>query len=406
MTIANPILLWTLGGLAIPIAIHLLSRKEGRVLKLGSLRHVQETSTQQFRGIRLNEVPLLLLRCILLGLFCFIVAGFFFPGARETKWVVVEKGLDRQPRIRVMLDSLIADGYEPHWLTRGLPDLGDSVSVFQHVNYRELVIKLEERNISSIIVFASNSPSSFSGVNLPIAGNIRWISQPRGTTDYTLESIRVSKDSVVNRMAHSEASVTTYTWSPGLVIDRPFPPPVVVAGPVINVGLVADRQYDRDRKIIKAALLAMQGMLPFRIAIEEDPTKAMGADWRVWLSDSQPPSEKVIRLSPSHEPDLLVKTAPSTWILTKRLNEHVAIESNLSVSLAEIIIPDRNELEGVASEHDRRLLSDSLAWSSNETNTDRSNQAGIATNSSEPFLLIAFLIVLMSERLLAYRRKQ
>src|SRR5690349_19991703 len=100
MKIADPILLWTLGGLAIPIAIQLLSRKEGRVLKLGSLRHVQGTSTQQFRGIRLNEVPLLVVRCILIGLFCFIVAGLFFAGARETKWVVVEKGLDQQPRIR------------------------------------------------------------------------------------------------------------------------------------------------------------------------------------------------------------------------------------------------------------------------------------------------------------------
>jgi hypothetical protein len=404
--LANPILLWTLGGLAIPVAIHLLSRKEGRVLKLGSLRHVQETSTQQFRGIRLNEIALLLLRCALITLFCLIVAGLYFPGARETKWVVVEQGLDQQPRIHAMIDSLVTGGYESHWLARGFPDLGDSVPASQPVNYRELVIKLEALNISSIIVFASNSPGSFNGVSIPIASNIRWISQPGAKADYTLETVRIPTDSVANRIAHSDAIVTTYIWSPGLAIDRPFPPPAVVAGPVISVGLVTDRQYDRDRKIFTAALRALHSMIPFKIVIEEDPAKAMDADWRVWLSDGQPPSEKVIKLSPGNESDLLVKTGPSAWTLTKRLNEHIAIESNLSVALAEIIIHDRHKLEGVASEHDSRLLPDSLAWSFNETNSDRPNQAGIATNSTEPFLLIAFLIILMSERILAYHRKQ
>jgi len=99
MTIANPILLWALAGLSIPVAIHLLSRKEGKVLKLGSLRHVQETSTQQFRGIRLNELPLLILRCTLIVAFSFLLAGIFLPASKNIKWVLVERGLEKQPRM-------------------------------------------------------------------------------------------------------------------------------------------------------------------------------------------------------------------------------------------------------------------------------------------------------------------
>ncbi|MBP9924506.1 MAG: BatA domain-containing protein, partial [Cyclobacteriaceae bacterium] len=71
---AQPIFLWALTALAIPIGIHLLSRKEGKVVKMGSLRHLRETSTQQFKGIKLNELLLLALRCLLIILFVGLLA--------------------------------------------------------------------------------------------------------------------------------------------------------------------------------------------------------------------------------------------------------------------------------------------------------------------------------------------
>ena len=40
---------------AVPVAIHLLSRKEGKVIKVGSLRHLRETTTRQFRSLKPNE---------------------------------------------------------------------------------------------------------------------------------------------------------------------------------------------------------------------------------------------------------------------------------------------------------------------------------------------------------------
>jgi hypothetical protein len=72
---AQPIFLWALTALAVPIGIHLLSRKEGKVVKMGSLRHLRETSTKQFKGIKLNELLLLALRCLLIILFVSLLAG-------------------------------------------------------------------------------------------------------------------------------------------------------------------------------------------------------------------------------------------------------------------------------------------------------------------------------------------
>jgi len=73
MQFKQPILLWALAGLIVPLAIHLLSRKEGQVIRLGSLRHLRETSTQQFRGIKLNEILLLALRSLLVILFVLLI---------------------------------------------------------------------------------------------------------------------------------------------------------------------------------------------------------------------------------------------------------------------------------------------------------------------------------------------
>lgn len=49
MQLTQSVWLWGLMALALPIAIHLLSRKEGRVVPVGSLRHLRETTSQQFR---------------------------------------------------------------------------------------------------------------------------------------------------------------------------------------------------------------------------------------------------------------------------------------------------------------------------------------------------------------------
>src|SRR6478609_8113003 len=102
----NPLYLFALAGLAIPIAIHLLSRKEGKVIKLGSVRHVVETSTQQFKGIKLNELVLLALRCTMIIVFSLLLSGLQCTSRSNEKWVIVEKELHGFPNLSSILDSL------------------------------------------------------------------------------------------------------------------------------------------------------------------------------------------------------------------------------------------------------------------------------------------------------------
>ena len=120
MQFSQPIFLWALAGLSIPLAIHLLSRKEGKVIRMGSLRHLRETSTQQFKGIKLNELLLLALRSLLIILFVFLISGLHWKDGVK-KWLVVETGLEKNSSAKELADSLIGIDYDWHWLRPGFP---------------------------------------------------------------------------------------------------------------------------------------------------------------------------------------------------------------------------------------------------------------------------------------------
>src|SRR5919107_1833405 len=113
MQFLNPIWLWGLTGLLIPIGIHLLSRKEGRTIKIGSVRHLEDNTTRQFKSIRLNEYLLLALRCLLITLLVFLLSDFIFNGIDENKkWLLIEKGLECDDKLAVLIDTLQKRGFE------------------------------------------------------------------------------------------------------------------------------------------------------------------------------------------------------------------------------------------------------------------------------------------------------
>src|SRR5687767_2711962 len=108
MLFLNPIWLWGLTGILIPIGIHLLSRKEGRTIKIGSVRHLENTHTKQFKSLRLNEILLLVLRCLLITILVFLLSGLHIKGTKKKglQWLLVEKGLEHEPEFSLLIDSL------------------------------------------------------------------------------------------------------------------------------------------------------------------------------------------------------------------------------------------------------------------------------------------------------------
>src|SRR5690242_6992747 len=126
MAFANPIWLWGFSALSIPLAIHLLSRKEGKVIAMASLRHLKDANTQQFKSLKLNEILLLILRSLIIILVVLFLSGLQIQKASDQKWVVIENSLQENAQTKSLVDSLTTQGFEAHLLAKDFPKITEA----------------------------------------------------------------------------------------------------------------------------------------------------------------------------------------------------------------------------------------------------------------------------------------
>lgn len=402
--LTNPIFLWSLLGLSVPIAVHLLSRKEGKVIRIGSIRHIQETSTQQFKGIKLNELLLLALRCVMIIIFALLLSGLQCTSLRNEKWVVVEKSLENLPSIKIILDSLRKEGYEQHQLAEGFP-MTLSDDTVSEINYWKLAEQLESMNLSHAVVFASNRLENFKGMRIPLMPNLKWISVSLSQEDYPLQAIQLDSDSIFLRMGHSNGDESYFETEKTKTLTHT----ISVSSPdSIRVLIVSDDSYGYDRGIIIAALKGMENAFPIKLKIIETNSFTFSTskvDWCIWLSDKKPHENNSLRLISLHlrkSNNLLIHFKSNEWELTKHLNEEVALEGNLTLQFAELIIPSM-QLREIANTKDRRMMPDSMVWAQADS---KKTEAAILPSPADHFLVILLLIILFVERVIAYKRNQ
>ncbi|MDZ7933603.1 MAG: BatA domain-containing protein [Emticicia sp.] len=74
MEFINPLMLWGSLAISIPIIIHFWHQKKGRLIEWAATQWLVEKDLQQSRGIRLDNILLLILRCLLLLTLCFFLS--------------------------------------------------------------------------------------------------------------------------------------------------------------------------------------------------------------------------------------------------------------------------------------------------------------------------------------------
>lgn len=399
---AQPIFLWALTALAVPIGIHLLSRKEGKVVKMGSLRHLRETSTQQFKGIKLNELLLLALRCLLIILFVGLLAGFQWNSNDAKKWVLVESGLENHPQVKEVADSLEEDGFEWRWLQRGFP-LREQQQVSE-VNYWRAIDDLNNENVSQAIVFSRSTIKDFEGMRPEMDSVITWISIPAEPNEFVLQALKKNENQFLIRKGMTTSENISFTTEEVLVL-----PDSITAEPIrqIKISIVSDESHAPDVQILKAALNAIQLTLPVEFKIQNSKKLEAGSNWVFWLSDETIPasdSTNIVAIRPKIVNQLITKQKVNQWTINKRLTVDVARHENLSLKLAELMLAD-SKLTTRLNRYDERVLPDSIIFSGSKK-VESVLKAGMIATSPNKFVLLLFLLVLIVERITAYAKKQ
>jgi hypothetical protein len=166
--------------------------------------------------------------------------------------------------------------------------------------------------------------------------------------------------------------------------------------------IVSDDQHGYDQMMTEAALNAIENSFPIHMLIVKSKSLKTGNfDWVIWLSmEKKPNRANIITMSVRNSKNLFVQTSRNEWQITQRLDEEIALKENLTLKLAEILLPRENQ-ERIANANDVRVIPDSMAWSS-----EKNQQANIlrASTPANRILIVCLLALLFVERIVAYKR--
>jgi hypothetical protein len=212
----NPIAFIALASLAVPVAIHLWSRGLGRRVRVGSLRFLEETERRQLRTIRLNQVPLLLIRLLVFSLLVCLVAQPVWidekpvAGEQAARWVLVHPET-LQPASYAetyrTVDSLAATGASVRRLAPGFPavdldavDLDEGPAADEGAVDVWSLLREADRALpegSTITVVGPGRVVDFRGARPALRSFVAWIEVDAGSPNrWVAEARWIGADSI------------------------------------------------------------------------------------------------------------------------------------------------------------------------------------------------------------------
>lgn len=342
LDLAAPLNLWALTGLALPIAIHLWRRRTRHTYQIGSLALLQESQPSRFRSRSLTDVPLFVLRVLLIGVLAFLIGEPFLrllhlPGGQEgQRWALVDPDLLRdwkqnrdeyaleQHHFEESLRSLQNDGWQLRLFTPDHPpfSLDDDVpeTSLRADYWTRLTAADQEVPNSTFFVFApevarglsGNRPKLSSEVHwrlIPARGDQRWIRDATATEQELRMTIgEGSRESTRYRRATYTAQHEVDVVERGLQVTRAddswsvtiddAAPVEVQAEPAIQVAILHAPERAEDARYVRAALVALDenGSRPTTVVsgpanFEEEARHQSSVVF--WLSP-EPPSEEIV----------------------------------------------------------------------------------------------------------------
>ena len=264
----QPIWLFALAGLSIPVIIHLWNQRPGKTLRVGSITLVTENAVSHKKSIKLSEILLLLLRCLLLACIAVALAAPFWknPANKYSKgWVLMSR-----PQLaavynhfKPLVDSLLQAGMEFHYFEAGFPkhDIANVTKAAPDTtvalsSYRSTVALLNEQTDAKLplYIFTDNYLEHFAGKRSAVSLNLHWFSYAPDTLG---------------------AKQVTDTTSLHITIFS--------------------HAYTNDARYLKAAVDAIQQFSNKNIVVKSVTAVAAvpaHQDWLCWLADEPVPADK------------------------------------------------------------------------------------------------------------------
>lgn len=311
MTFIEPFLLWGALAVAIPIALHFWHQKRGKLLPWAATQWLTERNQQQSRGLRLDNLLLLVLRCLLLLLLAILLAQPVLDG--------LKKDAVSQRIHLVQSNPLVTDNFRFE-LDEARKKDEQAVFTDQTTNPLTLQTAIEKLNKESVelhlYIVNDQSLADVPAITVPARFRLHTVvdsaSKPRPYL-----ALSNAKRLYVDR---SGKLTSTTTPDPALQFQNT----PTHSGP-IRVRL--DYGSSAEQQTVRAALSALSQVYALPLSIDEKKTSGVSYNWV--LTD---------RLRPISEPASNPKT-----LYTVSGNGHTTLTHNV-VSTAETLTPQTSEL--------------------------------------------------------------
>ena len=448
MPFLNPTYLWALLGLLVPIAIHLWSKKEGKTIKIGSIKLLQSADSKQSSSIQINEYVLLALRLAVITILVVLIAGPQFKKKTTTVPLAyfIEPALVHQTRIGPLLDSLKATA-PIYLLQEGFPEIDKYTEKTTTMpSYWHLAQQLENMAADSIVLFTRGLLQGLKGKRPKTHKNITWIFFGDAPINQYVEAVQVndsvqllnltsydqqlsfskeelplddpnlilnaSRDSIqVLKKNHSTLLGQGQHTIPMTIGTRKQEQLPLLKPDAIEIGMIVDDTLISQSKYIKAAFRALGTYLNRPIVIENIENTAeissLSFDCLVWLS-GQPmvkTTKSVLRYH--HNPfatELIEKGASNTvFHLTAPLNSENSIDEHLVEQLLPLL-DIHPGLETRIAPYDTRVSSKASLLPIYEKREKQQSKTTVKDLSIWLWSLLCILLVV--ERIVARYRKQ
>jgi hypothetical protein len=326
-----------MSGIIIPLLIHLWNVKKGKTLKIGSVSLLGESSRQNARSLRLLDLLLLLLRCLLIIIVSILLAEPVWistnNAGQEGGWILVEKDNFKETysRFQKEIDSLDKAGYdlhlfEPGFKAAGIEKLNDAViaedSTTAKLSYWSLLRMLDQEIHAGLraYIFTPNRLNRFKGERPEIVTKLNWKTYtPRDSIASRIESTWFNNDSIRAIIVQSEpkgskkvpVTIDPSNRNTAFEVDiqdgntslsfknasASEQKPVSIDTSTIRIAVYTDH-FEKDAEYLKAAIKAIQKYTGRKI--ELSPVKSgviNGAQNMIfWLSEKRPAESQIQNL--------------------------------------------------------------------------------------------------------------
>ncbi|MFN3386124.1 MAG: BatA domain-containing protein [Candidatus Thermochlorobacter sp.] len=269
LELLSPLSLMALASLAVPIIIHLLSQREPRLIKVGTIKFLKATQTPTFRRTALSEWWLLLLRALLL-LMATLALSQPILRTHSSKsaaqgWALVSPDVWQRTtdvQTYTLIDSLRAAGYELRLLAKNFPPLPKDSVENQLVNAWSMLEELDNMlpEETQLALLTSERLALLHGQRPTLARAVRWYTVANlDRIEQVLTAKQVGQDSVLALAVESQREGTHFQRKLMHTLDAaqqriaiaPLSPPKRIA-------IFFDDAMQRDANYLRYALQAVK----------------------------------------------------------------------------------------------------------------------------------------------------